>query len=69
MDFILEVIVRILSYVILIVILLPIFIVIATPFILIGSAFSSQPYFSATKDGFWNTVEIWKSVATNMPCV
>lgn len=69
MDLIIEILARLICALLLFLFLLPIFILVATPYVIIGGAFSDQPYINAVKNGYDSTIENWKSFATFFPLI
>ena len=53
--------------VLVVVILLPVCFVVATPIIIFGAPFSRQPYLEALKNGYRNTFDFWRNIAEAIP--
>lgn len=57
-EFLLEILVRLVLWLI----LLPVSMVLATPFVLVAAAFSGRPYFESVKDGYRGVYDFWMRV-------
>lgn len=59
-----EILIDILLRIVLWVILLPLSIILVTPFILIGSAFTKQTYGKSVKSWYYNVFTFWERILT-----
>jgi len=55
-EFLLEILVRILLWVF----LLPLSVLLASPVVLIGAAFTERPYLESVKDGYFSVYQFWQ---------